>query len=518
MKRVYYGLLGAAAGIMVLGAPAQAAVKPHGLFSDGAVLQQGMAVPVWGTADNGEKVTVSIQGQTAATTAENGKWMVKLRPLKAGGPFTLKIAGPHNNADVNNVLVGEVWIASGQSNMEMGIANTANAQEAIAQSGDPQLRLMTIPKATSKTPEHEVTAKWQEATPSTVGTGGWASFSAVAYYFARDLRRALKVPVGVIHTSWGGTVAEAWTRHGTLESDPTLQKMLATYDRQKYTYPQALVNYQRQLDQYQAAVAQGRGAGLRQPQPPAAPDDPRNPNRPSVLYNAMIAPLVPYAIKGAIWYQGESNAGRAWEYQTLFPTMIQDWRSAWGEGDFPFLFVQLAPFMAIQKQPTESAWAELREAQRLTTLRVPKAGMAVITDVGEEQDIHPKQKQPVGSRLALAALHIGYGKSNEFTGPTYDSLKIEGTKAVVRFKHAEGLTAKGGALTGFTVAGEDKVWHNADAKVEGDHVVVSSAEVAHPAAVRFGWWNFPVVNLWNSAGLPASPFRTDNWTLTTAPK
>lgn len=513
MNLIYRVLLGTAAGVSVLAATgAQAAVKPHGLFTDGAVLQQGATVPVWGTADNGERVTVTLQGQAASTTAEHGRWRVELEGLKAGGPYTLKVAGPNNTVEVKNVLVGEVWVCSGQSNMEWPLYNTRGGAEAVAQSSDPQLHLLTIPKATSPTPLHAVNQPWLEANPETT-----RSFSAVAYYFGRELRKTLKVPVGLIHTSWGGTVAEAWTSAGALRSDSVLAPMLESYDRQRYTYPQALINYQQALARYEEATAQGRPAGQR-PQEPARPDDPRNPNRPSVLYNAMISPLLPYAIKGAIWYQGESNAGRAWEYQSLFPDMIRDWRQAWGRGDFPFLFVQLAPFMKIQQEPTESAWAELREAQRQTTLRVPNTGMAVITDIGEENDIHPRQKEPVGRRLALAALANTYEKRVEYTGPTYDTLTVMGNEAIVHFKHAAGLTAKGGAPTGFTIAGPDHHWYNATARVEGDRVVVSSPQVPHPAAVRYGWWNYPVVNLWNSAGLPASPFRTDNWTLTTEPK
>jgi sialate O-acetylesterase len=276
------------------------------------------------------------------------------------------------------------------------------------------------------------------------------------------------------------------------------------------------------MEDYRKAAEQARASGQAPPRPPQAPGDPTspgNPNRPSVLYNAMIAPLVPYAIRGAIWYQGESNAGRAYEYQTLMPALIQDWRQSWGQGEFPFLLVQLAPFMAIQPEPAESAWAELREAQRLTALGVPNTGMAVITDVGEEQDIHPRKKEPVGHRLALAARGIAYRQPVEYLGPTFDSMEVEGNRAILRFKHARGgLVVKGDRPTGFTIAGPDHKWYNADAVVQGDEVAVSSPQVSQPVAVRYGWANYPVLNLWNRDGLPATPFRTDRFPLTTQPR
>lgn len=511
-------LFGAALGVAMLAAPAaHAAVTPHGLFTDGAVLQQKAKVPVWGTAANGEKVTVSINGQSeSATAGQDGKWKVWLNPLKAGGPYTLKISG-QNTIELKDILVGEVYVCSGQSNMEMSLGSTFNAPDAIAKSADPQLHLFTVPRATSDKPLYEVSGQWKPAGPDTVG-----GFSAVAYYFGRDLRKALKVPVGLIHSSWGGTVAEAWTSSGALSANPALSQMLVNYRTARRNYPFQLMAYQQTLEQYRLAVEQAKRDGKeppKMPNPPGDPAAPGNPNRPSVLYNAMISPLLPYSIRGAIWYQGESNAGRSWEYQTLFPTLIRDWRAAWNNPDLGFYFVQLAPFYAINPEPMESGWAELREAQRLTTLRVPKTGMAVITDVGEERDIHPKKKEPVGARLALAAEAITYDMDIEYSGPTYDSLKIHGDHAVVGFKHAKGgLVAKDGKLTGFTIAGKDHKWHNATATIEGSKVVVSSPDVKDPVAVRFGWTNFPVVNLYNKAGIPASPFRTDDFPLITQPK
>jgi len=455
-------------------APARADVKLHPLFTDGMVLQRQKestdGVPVWGTADPGEKVLLTLEANGAETGGmakpdENGKWSISLPLPKPGGPYKMTIKGK-NEITLKDIYVGDVWICSGQSNMEMGLGGCADAAKHKETSKNPKIRLFTVPKKVAEEPTHELNGKWVECGPDTVG-----GFSGVAYFFGRDLQKALDVPIGLIHTSWGGTVAEAWTPKGALEGDPKLKGLIP------------------------------------------AKMDPKNPNQGSALYNGMIAPLIPYGIKGAIWYQGESNAGRAEQYETLFPTMIKSWRKDWNQGDLPFFFVQLAPFMKIEKDPTDPAWARLREAQRLT-LKLEKTGMAVITDVGDEKDIHPKQKEPVGARLALAARAIAYGERIEYSGPTYESIKLADGKAILSFKHlGGGLVAKGDVLTGFTIAGEDKVFHNADAAIQGDTIVVSSDKVAKPLAVRFGWANYPVVNLWNKEGLPASPFRTDDWAM-----
>jgi sialate O-acetylesterase len=493
-------------------------VKPHGLFSDGAVLQQGMRVPVWGTAADGEKVTVSIEGQTVSTTATDGRWMVRLKPLRAGGPFTMTIAG-ENRVELRDLLVGEVYVCSGQSNMEWPLSRAANGQEAIASSADPMLRLFTVRHAISDTPVRELSATWQTCGPESV-----KNFSAVAYFFGRDLRRARNVPVGLIQSAWGGTPAEAWTSRATLDSDSRLRGILTGYARAVARYPIEQMAYEEARARYQEELAAAQQEGRTSPKAPARPYNPVNQNRPSGLYNAMIVPLQPYAIRGAIWYQGESNAGRAVEYQTLFPAMIQNWRADWGQGDFAFFFVQLAPFMKIEPEPRESDWAELREAQRLTAQTVPRTAMAVITDAGEENDIHPGRKEPVGARLALAARAVAYGERVEHAGPTYQGMKVKGNQAILQFKHVGGgLVARGGEgthgaapLQGFTIAGSDRKFVNAQAVIQGDRVIVSSPQVPHPVAVRYGWANYPVVNLYNQEGLPASPFRTDDFPLTTA--
>lgn len=458
-----------AAALLIGSAGARAEVKPSNLFSDNMVLQRGREVPVWGTANDGEEVTVEINGQKAKATAKEGKWMLRLAPLTAGGPTTLTISSGSKRIDLKNVLIGEVWICSGQSNMQWPLEKTTNAEEAISAASNEKIRLFTVPRKTTPEPQSEVDGTWVTCTPETA-----RGFSAVGYYFGKALEKALGVPVGLINTSYGGTPAEAWTSKETLSNDPALAPTLGYVP------------------------------------------DVKNAHRATGLYNAMIAPLVPYAIAGAIWYQGESNAGRAYEYHQLFPAMIQDWRSHWGQGDFPFFLVQLAPFKKIKEEPGESDWAELREAQRLTTHRLPNTGMAVITDVGEEDDIHPQQKAPVGERLALAARGIAYGEEITFSGPEYRSLRIDGNKAIVQFDHVgKGLVAKDGPLTGFTIAGADGKFHKADAEIQGNEVVVTSKEVPHPVAVRFGWADYPVVNLWNADGLPATPFRTDHFPMIT---
>ncbi len=509
------------------GSPAYADVKLHGLFTDHMVLQQKTTVPVWGKADPDEKVTVTIQGKSATATAgADGKWMAKLSNLEPGGPFEMVVEGK-NKVKLDDVLVGEVWIASGQSNMQMAVNSSKDAKEIIASAANPQLRIFQHKLVTSGKPLEEpqtekAWSQWRVAAPETV-----PGFSAVGYHFGLELQKARKVPVGIIHTSWGGTPAEAWTSIEFLEKTPELvhyvegiKKQVANYETNK---EQMLKAYQEQVEKYKVAAAKAKEENTKAPPSPRKPQHPDQlPNSPARLYNAMISPLVPFAIKGAIWYQGESNAGRAYEYRTLFPTMIQSWRAAWNS-EFPFLFVQLAPFMNISDQPQESNWAELREAQLLTSLKLAGTAQAVITDTTnpdtDQKDIHPKNKAPVGQRLAIAALQKVYGENVVGSGPVYDKSKVEGDKVILNFTSlGSGLLCKGDKLTGFTIAGADKKFYNAEARIEGDTVVVTSPGVKEPVAVRFGWSNYPVVNLFNKEGVPASPFRTDEWPGTTWPK
>ncbi|MGI8785908.1 MAG: sialate O-acetylesterase [Acidobacteriota bacterium] len=493
-------LVGLLAVLIAIAGVARAEVKLPALFSDHMVLQQDERVPIWGWAAEGEDVTVQFRGKKVRATARGGRWMAHLGKLRAGGPDNLTVSGS-NTISISDVLVGEVWIASGQSNMEWALRRAHQPEQDIAAAADPQLRLFTVPKLKSDTPVNDVKSSWQLCTPETV-----AGFSAVAYYFARDLRKARGVPVGVIHTSWGGSPAEVWLSQENLASNPDYKSNILD------AYPAAYKRYDESRVRYEKESAELKSQGKTPGNPPRAPW------KPAELYNGMIAPLLPYAIAGAIWYQGESNASRAHQYRTLFPDMIANWRQAWGQKDFPFLAVQLAPFMKIKDQPAESDWAELREAQWLATRALPRVGLAVITDVGEENDIHPTKKAPVGARLALAARAIAYGEKVEYSGPVYKSMKIDGNRVVLSFDHVGGgLEARGGELRSFAIAGADGKFAWAAARIEGDRILVTSPEVSNPVAVRFGWADYPVVNLWNRAGLPAVPFRTDDFPMKTKP-
>ncbi len=635
--------------------PLAAHVRLPAIFSDHMVLQRDTRVPVWGQADPGRRVIVEIGQQRKEAIADAaGRWRVDLDPLPAGGPWVLKIVGI-DTLRIRDVLVGEVWLASGQSNMEMSVERVRNAEAEIQAANYPQIRLFTVKRAVSLRPLNDVASDgWHACNPQSV-----RRFSAVAYFFGRELYRKLGVPIGLVHSSWGGTPAEAWTSREGIETLPDFTTALARldsldkgvdlmkrfwqrrraqrgaflewvaslaaldtgftasppwftenldvsrwdtmtlpvnwedtqlgefdgvvwfrkrvslpaswagqdlvlrlgpindidttwfngvkvggvegYDQLRvYRVPGRLVKpgqnglVVRVLDYGNRGGLWGRPEQLRLVWPkrdsmslagvwryrpglsladaPPRPKEPRWPtHRPTVLYNAMIAPLVPFAIRGVIWYQGEANASRAYQYRRLFPTMIQDWRQHWGQGDFPFLFVQLANFRARKPEPGESDWAELREAQTMA-LKLPNTGMAVIIDIGEANDIHPKNKQDVGRRLARIALAKVYGKKLVCSGPMYRGMKIEGSRIRLFFDHVDGgLVAKGGELRGFAVAGPDRVFRWAQAKIEGSTVVVWSPEVPHPVAVRYAWADNPDCNLYNRAGLPASPFRTDDW-------
>ncbi|MBO0698144.1 MAG: hypothetical protein J2P46_07105 [Zavarzinella sp.] len=537
------------AATLALALPAAADVKPHALFGDHMVFQRNAPLPIWGTADPGEEVYVHLSVATvdgkreegqAVKADKDGKWMAKLAPFPAGTDGVLTVRGAERKAApkekkapnavvFKDVAVGEVWVASGQSNMEMSLGGSSRGggPEAIKNSTNPNLRVFTVPKFARPHPEagfnpkplNDKFSRWLLSAPENA-----PMFSAVAYYFGRDLQKALNVPVGIIHTSWGGTPAQAWTSREMLESDPELKHYVESLDtRTKAWDPnKAREQYEAALEKWKKDAEDAKQQGKPAPRRPGMPQEPgTGPFDPTTLYNGMIAPLLPFAIQGAIWYQGESNAGQPIEYRTLYAQMIADWRKRWGH-DFPFYCVQLAPFNA--GNPEGENWAYLREAQAIASARVHNAGVAVITDAGDKGDIHPQKKEPAGARLALLALANVYGKKIEFSGPAYKAMKVDGNKAILSFDHvAGGLTAeefsmagaedvgKGGKLVGFTVAGEDKVFHPATATIEGDTVVVTSDQVSKPVAVRYGWKNFPVCNLANKAGLPASPFRTDDF-------
>ncbi|MCX7887652.1 MAG: sialate O-acetylesterase [Verrucomicrobiae bacterium] len=496
MKRIFLAFLVWIAATVA----ALAVVRPHALFTDNAVLQQGERITVWGTAGNFEDVTVIFGDQKRVTTARDRQRRVTLSPMRASAvPRTMIIKG-ENTVEIKNVVVGEVWVASGQSNMQWPLTQTANGTQHIAAASDPHLRLFTVPRVTADTPQRDVEGSWQVCTPETV-----ANFSAVAYFFGRDLRRARNVPVGLIHSSWGGTPAEAWTAKEVLEAYPMFKRQIEEWELKIAKHdPAKMEERNRQaLLRHKEAVARAKAEGRPVPPAPRLETDPaKSPHRPSVLYNAMIHPLLPFAIRGVIWYQGESNNARAREYRTLFPAMIRCWRERWKLGQFPFLFVQIAPH--------QNMTPELREAQFLTAQRVPNTAMVVITDYGDPTDIHPRQKEPVGARLALAARALAYGEPVEYSGPVYRGFRVRGNEIVLSFGHVGGgLEARGGSLRGFTIAGADKNFVPATARIEGNRVVVSNPAVVRPVAVRYGWENVPDVNLYNKAGLPASPFRTD---------
>ena len=478
----------------------------NSLFTDHAVLQRDMAVPVWGKAEPGQKVVVQFAGQEKLATADkDGKWLVKLDPLPASAEprvLTAESKIENQKSKITDVLVGEVWVCSGQSNMAFGLKGAIGGDEAIAAAGDAQLRLFAAAARAVDEPQDTIGGTW--AVDSSQSAGG---FSAVAYFFGKELRQKLGVPVGLIRSAVGGTVAEAWTAKTDLETNPTLKPLLDQQAARVADFPKVLEAYKKTepelLAKYEAAVAKANAAGTPAPGRPQPPQEPgKSNNRPTGLYNGSIAPLQPYAMRGAIWYQGESNSGRGKEYQTLFPAMITSWRKAWGQGDFPFLFVQITPHNGMSP--------EVREAQRITVQTTQHTAMAVTTDIGHPTDIHPKDKQPIGARLALAARALAYGEPVEYSGPDYDSMTVKGNRVTLAFKHVgDGLVTKDGDLKGFTIAGADGKFVDAKAVIEGNTIVVSSEAVTAPTAVRYGWTNVPDINLWNKADLPASPFQTD---------
>ncbi len=640
---------------------ASADIRLPAIIGDNMVLQQGKEVSIWGWADPGERVRLRLSWHDAEQRTDadgNGRWSFAIAAPPAGGPYEMTLSGK-NTVGIRNVASGEVWVCSGQSNMEWPLHSAANGTQEVAAADYPNIRLFTVQKKIADTPQDDCTGQWSPCSPQTV-----PGFSAVGYFFGRHLHRELNVPIGLINTSWGGTVAEAWTSADALETMPEFKAQMDQIARAKADPDSSMNKYREELAQWQkkieSAGAEGAGciepgfddstwqqmelpvlweqAGLAnfdglvwfrktvvvpdswagkeltldlgpiddmdttwfngvkvgghnesgqwqiarrykvpahlvkagrnvlvvqvldtgggggiygqaeqmnlrqadgdnavslagtwrykvgydlaamplQPQPPVWVN---NPNAPTALYNGMIAPLIPLGIRGAIWYQGESNAGRAYQYRELFPTMISNWRADWGQGPFPFLFVQLANFMATRPEPGDCAWAELREAQTMT-LSLENTGMAVIIDIGQADDIHPRNKQDVGKRLALWALARIHGKAIAWSGPLYRSMKVDGDKIVLHFDHVNGgLVAEGGEpLKGFAIAGADRKFVWADARIDGSTVVVRGDKVSRPVAVRYAWADNPVCNLYNGAGLPASPFRTDDWPGITAGK
>jgi sialate O-acetylesterase len=466
------------------------------------VLQREKPIHVWGWSDAGEKITVELHGVSRATVGDNsGNWSVFLPPEPAGGPFQLTVTGG-NKIVLDDVLLGDVWFASGQSNMEMPLKGFAgaplkNSAEEIAHASQPQIRLIHIPQKAIDFPQRNSDAPWTVCTPETA-----ADFSAVAYFFGRDVNAQEHVPIGLVDSTWGGTPAEAWMSLEAISADAGLMPVFSTRAQMMagQADAQAVTAAERREDEA------ARKAGKTPPPHPWRPDPASW--APAWLFNGMIAPATPYAIKGVIWYQGESNSRLTFApmYAKLFPALIADWRAQWHEGDFPFLFVQIANF---RSNDTE-AWPVIREAQR-RTLSVANTAMVVTTDIGDPGNVHPADKQTVGARLALAARALAYGENVEYSGPLFRQATADGEGMRIWFDHAgSGLVAKGDAPQGFEIAGNDGRFVPAAARVDGKTVVVSSANVAVPKYVRCGWANAPAINLYNSEGLPASPFTSED--------
>jgi sialate O-acetylesterase len=459
---------------VVQGAPTPQRLEVAPLFGSGMVLQCEREGALWGTAPPGASVGLAFTGPGDMHVARvrvqkpDGRWIAEVPALPAGGPWTVKLdAGEHGSAELRDVWFGDVWICSGQSNMEWPLAESANAESEIAAATQPRVRLFQVEKRVSAAPQAACAGKWTVCDPQSA-----ASFSAVGYHFGSALARDLERPIGLIQAAWGGTPAEAWTMRAFLDGEAFAPILERAPPHESWT--------------------------------------------PCGLFNGMIAPLAQLSLRGAIWYQGESNAERAEQYRELFPAMIRSWRQAFGREDLPFLFVQLASFKPRQPEPGESDWAELREAQAMA-LALPHTGMALAIDVGDAEDIHPRDKRTVGERLALEALRVAYGRDVASRGPTFRSLHIDGGSVRVELDHAEGLaTTDGGPPAGFALAGEDRVFHWAEAELTDGAVVLRSPAVPTPVAVRFAWADNPAHNLKNAAGLPAVPFRTDDWPGVTA--
>ena len=466
--------------LLLLALSARAELRLGTPFTDHAVLQRETRAPVWGWDDPGARITLTASwgAEASAVAGPDGRWTARLRTARAGGPHTLTIAGSRT-VTLTNLLLGEVWLCSGQSNMEwsMGHHKVRDAAAEIAAADHPRLRLLQVPKVSAKEPAATANAAWRVCSPATVG-----DFSAVGYLFGRDLLRELDVPIGLLQAAWGGTEIEAWIPREGLAGEPSLAAHLDP-------------------DAAAACDAAKKAAGSNEPG-----------HRPGFLYNGMVAPLAPYALRGAIWYQGESNTRRSIQYRKAFPLMISEWRRVWDRGDFPFYFVQIAPFSGYASWKPAASSAELREAQLLTYRRTRQTGMVVVSDITDDvRDIHPLNKQDVGARLARWALAEDYGRRVVPSGPLYRDAKVEGSRMRVRFDFGEGLTARGGPLREFEIAGADRVFVPAQAEVDGRTVVVWADGVTQPHAVRLGWSEAPQPNLFNAAGLPASPFRTDDW-------
>jgi sialate O-acetylesterase len=489
-----------------------------GIFGDSMVLQQGRPIPIWGNASAGERIKVQLAQQEKSNLADaSGRWRIVLEPMLAGGPYELVISGRDESRTFKDVWLGEVWVCSGQSNMDMTVARedrywcgVVNEEAEVAAANWPAIRVFDVPFRTSDKPLEDVKGRWEICSPETVG-----HFSAAAYFFAREIHKKLNVPVGLITTAYGASTAEAWTSREALEAEPDLHFLLEEYARkcQEFDSGAAQKKYEEDLNAWNEAVKQAEAAGQKPPRKPAAPKNPHlDQHSPCVLFNAMVSPLIPFAIRGALWYQGESNIPTAGVYDRIMEALIRDWRGRWGQGDFPFLYVQLAGYGKPPTQPCQGGGTtRVREAQAKNRI-LPAVAMVSAVDIGESNNIHPKNKQEVGRRLALAARALAYGEKVEYSGPVFEGMVIEGDCIRLSFRHiGGGLVLKENTPSGFAVAGPDRTFVWADARIEGDTVVVCSSQVKEPMAVRYAWDDFPFVSLYSREGLPAVPFRTDTF-------
>ncbi len=528
LKHMSFGmalLLGAA------GTAAPVGLRLPGFFGNNMVLQRDLPVPIWGWAAPGVVVVVEFAGQTVEATADaSGKWVAKLAPMPAAGDgqaLAVRLQGETGEGAalvLDNVVVGEVWLCSGQSNMEWSVGGTTNAQQEMAAAELPGIRHVKIAKLAADLPQDDIKAAWAVCSPATVG-----GFTAVGFYFARQLHAELGVPIGLVGSNWGGTRIEPWTAPEGFHAVPELQAIASKIDATLPSTEAGRLAYQQALAEIEAWVplAQTAVAAANNPPPmPSLPAMGTGIQDPTRLYNAMIHPLIPYALRGVIWYQGESNGGEGISYLHKTQALIEGWRHLWGQGDFPFYYVQLANFQAANDVPAGGdGWARLREAQ-LQALQIPNTGMAVAIDIGEDNDIHPRNKQDVGSRLARWALAKTYGHEQWVpSGPLYRSHEVVDGSIRLSFDHVGGGLMVGskdglaptvelpdGKLARFAIAGADRQWQWAEATVDGDTVVVSSPAVPEPVAVRYAFSMNPSgANLYNREGLPASPFRTDSW-------
>ena len=492
--------------VVATGANADITFAP--LFRDGAVLQRDQPIVVWGQAAAAEKVDVTFRRQTATViTRADGRWKVTLKPEPASPVPSELVASGANTVIVRDVLVGDVWLCSGQSNMAMMVRNSAEAEREMAAANFPLIRHFKVPSVVAAQPVAELGGSWTVCSPETVGM-----FSAVAYYFARNLQQKLNVPIGLVNSSWGGTQIEGWMSEATLRADPAWRDIRTRWEKTLADYPAAMAAYEPLLAKWTADEAAAKAAGKAFARPkPRAPEGPGSRWLPAGLYNGMIAPLVPYALRGVIWYQGETNVPRHSEYAALFTAMIKQWRTDFAQ-PLPFCFVQLANFEA-QAGNRGDTWAFLREAQA-RALKLPATGMTVTIDIGDPKDVHPKNKQEVGRRLALDARKLVFGEKVETAGPTFLAAKRDGAAMRVSFSRATGLRlepAKDDGRVSFEVAGEDQIFVPAEARLDGQTLLVSAASVRVPVAVRYAWRNSPDARLFNRANLPAAPFRSDKW-------